>query len=56
MEGNSGYLSHSLAPLYFGLGSASSVDRIEVVWPSGKRQAVTEGTTINSRVQVREPQ
>ena len=30
MDGNSGYLSHSLYPLYFGLGAAESVDSIEV--------------------------
>ena len=35
-DGNSGYLSHSLYPLYFGLGAAESVDGIEVLWPSGK--------------------
>jgi hypothetical protein len=55
MDGSSGYLSHSIAPLYFGLGAAASVDRIEVVWPSGKRQTVSAPITINSRVDVREP-
>ena len=30
MDGNSGYLSHSVYPLYFGLGAAERVDRIEV--------------------------
>ena len=30
MDGNSGYLSHSLYPLYFGLGAAETVDGIEV--------------------------
>jgi hypothetical protein len=55
MDGNSGYLSHSLIPLYFGLGSAESVDRIEVVWPSGKRQTVAAPIKMNSRIEVREP-
>ena len=36
LDGNSGYLSHSLYPLYFGLGAAEAVDGIEVVWPSGQ--------------------
>ena len=36
MDGNSGYLSHSLYPLYFGLGAAEAVDSIDVTWPSGK--------------------
>lgn len=34
------YLSQHATPLHFGLGSATSVDRIEVVWPSGCRQTV----------------
>lgn len=55
MDGNSGYLSHSISPLYFGLGSAESVDRIDVAWPSGKRQTVSAPITINSRVEAREP-
>lgn len=41
-DGKSGYLSQSRMPLYFGLGDAMKVDRIEVTWPSGLRQ-VLEG-------------
>ena len=37
-DGQSGYLSQSRMPLYFGLGSAESVDKIEVTWPTGKTQ------------------
>jgi hypothetical protein len=54
MDGNSGYLSHSLYPLYFGLGAAETVDGVDVVWPSGKRQTVRQPIKINSRVEVRE--
>jgi enediyne biosynthesis protein E4 len=54
MDGNSGYLSHSVYPLYFGLGVAESVDRIEVAWPSGKRQSVASLIKINSRIDIRE--
>jgi hypothetical protein len=41
MDGSSGYLSHSILPLYFGLGEADKADRIEVLWPSGHKQVIT---------------
>ncbi len=55
MDGNSGYLSHSLYPLYFGLGASEAVDRMEVLWPSGKIQTVQPPIKINSLIEVREP-
>jgi hypothetical protein len=55
-DGKSGYLSQSLLPLYFGLGKAAAVDRIEVDWPSGKRQVVTSGIKPNSRMRLVEPE
>ena len=55
MDGSSGYLSHSLAPLYFGLGAAPAVDRIEVAWPSGQKQTVEPPFELNSLIDVREP-
>jgi hypothetical protein len=55
MDGNSGYLSHSVMPLYFGLGAADAVERIDVVWPAGKTQTVQPPIEVNSRVEVREP-
>ncbi|MEO8075445.1 MAG: CRTAC1 family protein [Acidobacteriota bacterium] len=54
-DGNSGYLSHSISPLYFGLGAAEVVDGIEVVWPSGKKQTVQPPFKMNSVIEVREP-
>src|SRR5687768_3244111 len=53
-DGNSGYLSHSLSPLYFGLGAAQAIDRIEVQWPSGKKQTVQPPSKINGVVEIRE--
>jgi hypothetical protein len=35
-----GYLSQNQLPVVFGLGSATSVERVEVLWPSGKKQTV----------------
>ena len=54
MDGNSGYLSHSLYPLYFGLGAAETVDSVEVLWPSGKKTDRASRSAINSVIEVRE--
>ena len=40
-DGQSGYLSQSSMPLYFGLADADQVEEIVVAWPSGRRQVVT---------------
>jgi hypothetical protein len=54
MDGSTGYLSHGVYPLYFGLGSAEKVDSIEVTWPNGAKQAVPPPVTLNSTIEVRE--
>ena len=52
MDGASGYLSHSILPLYFGLDEAKAVERIEVRWPSGHTQTVKGPVEVNSTVDV----
>jgi hypothetical protein len=54
-DGQSGYLSHGLYPLYFGLGDATIVDRVEVDWPSGITQVAVEGIEANQVLEVQEP-
>ncbi len=56
MDGKSGYLSQSAYPLYFGLAGAEAVESIEVAWPSGRRQRVEPPITLNSVIEVREPE
>lgn len=53
-DGKSGYLAQSAMPLYFGLGDATKVDRIEVLWPSGKRQTISENIALNTLLTVTE--
>lgn len=54
MDGASGYLSHSVLPLYFGLGDAARVDRVEVLWPSGRKQTVAGPLEMGGTVDVAE--
>jgi len=53
-DGKSGYLSQSSMPLYFGLDEATHIDRIEVRWPSGKKQLLTEGIPTNTLLTITE--
>ena len=53
-DGKSGYLSQSVLPLYFGLGDLTTIERVEVDWPSGRKQVVTTGLTANSTMRVTE--
>ena len=36
------YLSQTQIPVHFGLGKAESIDKIEVIWPDGQKQEVTQ--------------
>ena len=42
-------------PLYFGLGDGSKIDRIEVTWPSGRKQVVSKGLHENETLKITEP-
>jgi hypothetical protein len=53
-DGKSGYLSQSVLPLYFGLGDATKIDRVEVDWPSGQKQVVTSGLGENQILRITE--
>ena len=55
MDGRSGYLAQSALPLYFGLGDATQAERIEVEWPSGKKQTVAGPHPGGRRLVVTEP-
>jgi hypothetical protein len=54
-DGKSGYLAQSSLPLYFGLGNSQAISRVEVLWPSGKRQTISKNIALNTSVNVVEP-
>ncbi len=54
-HGKSGYLSQSVYPLYFGLGSNQEIDKIEVSWPSGRTQIIERKIELNQLLEITEP-
>ncbi|MYE54347.1 MAG: CRTAC1 family protein [Chloroflexi bacterium] len=54
VRAGSSYLSMDSVDLEFGLERANSVDKIEVLWPSGRRQIV-ENVGANQVVEIAEP-
>jgi hypothetical protein len=54
-DGKSGYMAQSSLPLYFGLGAAAAVERIEVAWPSGAVQELTTGLGVDRLIEIVEP-
>ncbi len=54
-DGLSGYLGHSLYPLYFGLGETAEVESIEVVWPDGVKQVVEGPLETNRLIEIAQP-
>jgi len=55
-DGKSGYLSQSSMPLYFGLGPATRIESVEVQWPSGGKQVLTNDLAINRALTIKEPE
>ena len=53
-DGQSGYLSQSRMPLYFGLGAAEAGEKIEVHWPTGKTQVVPGPIAAGELVEIEE--
>jgi hypothetical protein len=49
VEAGSGYASESMRPLHFGIGAASSLESIEIRWPSGLVQRM-EGEQVEGWV------
>src|SRR5690606_6359107 len=49
-----GYMSAGEAMEHFGLGQATSIDSLQVTWPSGTVQVV-EGALVNQWLTIREP-
>ena len=54
-DGKAGYLAQSVLPLYFGLGEATKIDRVEIKWPSGRTQVLTNDLKINHTLKITEP-
>ena len=53
-DGKSGYLA-VFCPLYFGLGDAPRIDRVEVDWPSGRKQLVRAPVEENQTLVITAP-
>jgi hypothetical protein len=51
----SGYLSQDESRVHFGLGSAGTVDKLVIHWPSGKEQTI-EKIAVDQVLKVEEPQ
>jgi len=54
MRNGGSYISHDDPRIHFGLGSCSKVDKLEVTWPDGTKQALKDLET-NRYVTVTEP-
>jgi hypothetical protein len=55
VQGAGGYLAQSSRTLHFGLGDDTAIDRVEIAWPSGRRQTLA-AVTPNTVHDVTEPE
>jgi enediyne biosynthesis protein E4 len=53
-KSTTGYLSQNDPRIHFGLDKSKMVERIEIIWPSGKLQ-VLENISVNKILEVKEP-
>ncbi len=53
-DGRVGYLSQGAPEIYVGLGASKSIDKINVVWPSGKQQTVAGPIGANQKITITE--
>ena len=53
-QAGSSYLSMDSVELEFGLGSASKVEEVNIIWPSGRAQTLT-GLDVNQVMKITEP-
>ena len=54
VRAGSSYLSQSDLRVHFGLGAATGIDSIEILWPCGRRQMVPPPSTVNRILRVKE--
>lgn len=55
-DGKSGHLGQSSLPLYFGLGASTNIEKVEVLWPSGKRQTIVPPIPVGKLLVATEPE
>jgi hypothetical protein len=55
VSGGSGFSAQNQRRLHYGLGAETMVEKVEIRWPSGRRQTI-EGPAIDRVHHVKEPQ
>ncbi|MDF1701432.1 MAG: CRTAC1 family protein, partial [Planctomycetota bacterium] len=55
-DGQSGYMSQSAQPLYFGLGEATTIEKIEVQWLGGALQVLAKPGGANRVITIEQPE